>query len=63
MSMSVEVFVGTTSTMLPSWLKLEQLGPFDVFAQATGTTMLAIALLQCLCSFRADARSLRVFAR
>lgn len=60
--MPKEVLASTTGAMLPSWLELEQLGPFDAFAQAMGTTMLAIALLQCLCSFYTDARSLRVFA-
>jgi len=60
--MPKEVLASTTGAMLPAWLELEQLGPFDAFAQAMGTTMLAIALVQCLCSFYTDARSLRVFA-
>ncbi len=50
------------SNPLPAWLRLEQLGPFDAYAQAMGTVMLAIALLQLLCSFYTDARALRIFA-
>ena len=50
------------ATALPSWLALEHLTPFDAYAQAVGTVMLVIALLQWLCSFYTDARALRIFA-
>jgi signal transduction histidine kinase len=53
--------VTTTSSALPSWLKLELLSPFDAYAQAMAMVMLTIALLQLLCSFYTDARSLRIF--
>lgn len=48
--------------MLPDWLSLERLTPFDAYAQAMGTVMLVIALLQWLCSFYTDTRALRIFA-
>lgn len=48
--------------VLPSWLMLERLSPFDAYAQAMGTAMLTIALLQLLCSRYTDARALRIFA-
>ncbi len=51
-----------SSSPLPNWMQLAQLGPFDAYAQAMGTVMLTIALLQLLCSFYADARALRIFA-
>ena len=51
-----------SATALPSWLALERLTPFDAYAQAMGTVMLVIALLQWLCSFYTDARALRIFA-
>jgi signal transduction histidine kinase len=51
-----------TATALPPWLALERLTPFDAYAQAFGTVMLVIALLQWLCSFYTDARALRIFA-
>jgi len=54
--------VTSQSALLPSWLRLEQLGPFDAYAQAMGTVMLTIALLQLLCSFYTDSRALRIFA-
>jgi signal transduction histidine kinase len=47
---------------LPGWLQLERLGPFDAYAQAVGTVMLVLALLQWLCSFHADRRALRIYA-
>jgi hypothetical protein len=50
------------ATALPSWLALEHLTPFDAYAQAVGTVMLVIALLQWLCSRYTDARALRIFA-
>jgi signal transduction histidine kinase len=50
------------ASTLPSWLALEGLSPFDAYAQAAGTVMLIIALLQLLCSFYTDARALRIFA-
>ncbi len=50
------------SSALPSWLRLESLTPFEAYAQAAGTVMLIIALLQLLCSFYTDARALRIFA-
>ncbi len=52
----------SSSPLLPAWLRLEQLGPFDAYAQAMGTVMLTLALLQLLCSFYTDARALRIFA-
>ena len=52
----------TAASVLPSWLALERLTPFDAYAQAMGTAMLVIALLQWLCSFYSDARALRIFA-
>jgi len=54
--------VASQSALLPTWLRLEQLGPFDAYAQAMGTVMLTIALLQLLCSFYTDSRALRIFA-
>ncbi len=51
-----------SSSTLPPWLQLEQLSPFDAYAQAVGTVMLIIALLHGLCSLYADARALRIFA-
>ncbi len=44
------------------WLALESLSPFDAYAQAVGTVMIIIALLQWLCSRYTDARALRIFA-
>lgn len=52
----------SAASTLPDWLALERLTPFDAYAQAMGMVMLAIALLQLLCSFYADARALRIFA-
>lgn len=52
----------SAASALPYWLALERLSPFDAYAQAMGMVMLAIALLQLLCSFYADARALRIFA-
>ena len=46
----------------PRWLALEQLTPFDAYAQAVGTVMLVIALLQWVSSRYSDARALRIFA-
>jgi hypothetical protein len=60
--MSHSALTTTTSSALPSWLKLELLSPFDAYAQAMAMAMLTIALLQWLCSFYTDARSLRIFA-
>ncbi len=60
--MSINPAADASSLQLPNWLRLEQLGPFDAYAQAMGTVMLAIALLQLLCSFYTDARALRIFA-
>jgi signal transduction histidine kinase len=51
-----------TASALPSWLALERLSAFDAYAQAVGTVMLIIALLQWLCSHYSDARALRIFA-
>jgi signal transduction histidine kinase len=46
----------------PAWLALERMTPFDAFAQAMGSVMLVIALLQWLSSRYADGRALRIFA-
>lgn len=46
----------------PEWLALDRLTPFDAYAQAMGTVMLVIALMQWLCSRYTDARALRIFA-
>jgi signal transduction histidine kinase len=51
-----------TDAAMPSWLRLGQASPYDAFAQAAGTAMLTIALLQLLCSLYTDARALRIFA-
>ena len=54
--------VAPASPTLPGWLALETLTPFEAYAQAMGTVMLVIALLQWLCSTYSDARALRIFA-
>jgi signal transduction histidine kinase len=46
----------------PRWLALDQLTPFDAYAQAMGTVMLVIALLQWVSSTHGDTRALRIFA-
>jgi signal transduction histidine kinase len=60
--MSPSIEIATAGAPLPEWLRLEHLSPFDAYAQAMGTGMLTVALLQLLCSFYADARALRIFA-
>jgi signal transduction histidine kinase len=60
--MSTAPLATAPSSLLPAWLVLEQLSPFAAYAQAVGTVMLIIALLQWLCSFYSDARALRIFA-
>jgi len=60
--MSTTTHASAVASALPSWLALERLTPFDAYAQAMGTVMLVIALLQWLCSFYTDARALRIFA-
>ena len=60
--MTAAIVASTAASALPSWLALERLSPFDAYAQAMGTAMLVIALLQWLCSFYSDARALRIFA-
>lgn len=52
----------TAESNVAPWLRLERLSPFDAYAQAMGTVMLTIALLQLLCSFYTDTRALRIFA-
>jgi len=52
----------STATALPGWLALERLTPFEAYAQAVGTVMLVIALLQWVSSYYSDARALRIFA-
>jgi signal transduction histidine kinase len=60
--MTISVLTAAASSNLPEWLVLEHLTPFDAYAQAVGTVMLVIALLQWLCSHYTDARALRIFA-
>jgi signal transduction histidine kinase len=60
--MSAAALAHANTPTLPTWLVLERLTPFDAYAQAMGTAMLVIALLQWLCSFYTDARALRIFA-
>ena len=60
--MTATFSASAAASALPSWLALERLSPFDAYAQAMGTAMLVVALLQWLCSFYSDARALRIFA-
>ncbi len=60
--MTAAVLANPDRSTLPAWLVLEHLTPFDAYAQAVGTVMLVIALLQWLCSRYTDARALRIFA-
>jgi signal transduction histidine kinase len=60
--MSATISASAAASALPGWLALERLSPFDAYAQAMGTAMLVVALLQWLCSYYSDARALRIFA-
>ncbi|MGL6112603.1 MAG: hypothetical protein ACRC2B_21115, partial [Rubrivivax sp.] len=60
--MNIAASTVDSGSTLPSWLALEQLTPYDAYAQVVGTVMWIIALLQWLCSRHTDARALRIFA-
>ncbi len=37
-----------TASVLPTWLALEQLTPFDAYAQAMGTAMLVVRSIKAI---------------